>query len=81
MEILPVSYIDIRLENEEPATFIEILKKCIKEAIKPGFKKMFVDDEKELLAKLARGLNMKVDEQTFITLAGDTHTKNEWNDE
>ena len=81
MEITPTQYINIRLDNAEPATFIGILKKCIKEAIKPGFKRMFADDEKELLAKLAKGLNLEIDEQTFITLAGDTHTKKEWNDE
>jgi len=80
MKVPPIRFIDFKLHDDEPAIFMEILKKCIREAIKPGFKKMFDDDERALLAQLAKELNLKVDEQTFITLAGDTHTKMEYNE-
>ena len=79
MEITPVQFVDIRLINEsgnnEPAHFKGIIESCIKEAIKPGFKNMFTPDEKKLLADIAKGIGLEVDEQLFVILAADTHTQ------
>ena len=78
MEIMPVQYIDIRLTNKpgnnEPDDFKSIITACIKEAIKPGFKNMFSDDEKRLLANIAKGMNIEIDDSTLVVLTGDTHT-------
>ena len=79
MEITPVRFINIKLEGDEAGHFIEIIKECIKQAVKPGFKNAFDEDEKFLLAKIARGLGMEVDEHTFIILSGDTHTEQKYN--
>ena len=63
MEILPSSYIDIRLEhtpgNNEPGLFNKIMTKCLKKATKAGFKNTFTDEERELIGKIARGLNIE----------------------
>jgi len=84
MEITATQYIDIRLTNNpgnnEPDDFRSIISACIKEAVKPGFKNMFSDNEKRLLANIGKGLNMKVDDALLITLAADTHTAVNFNE-
>jgi len=80
MEITPVRFINIKLENDEAGHFIAIIKECIRQAIKPGFKNVFDDDEKFLLAKLAKGLNIEVENETLIILSGDTHTEQKHNE-
>jgi len=69
MEILPVSYIDIRLDHtvsdNEPGTFGEVIKKCLKIANRPGLKNTFSDDERNLIVKIARGLNIEQGETLY----------------
>ena len=69
MEILPVSYIDIRLEhtagNNEPGVFGEIIKKCLYIATKKGLKNTFTDEQRELIAKIARGINIEQEETLY----------------
>jgi len=69
MEITPISYIDIRLNhtpgNNEPGIFGEIMKKCLRQATKPGLKNAFTSDERELIVRIARGLNIEQDETLY----------------
>ena len=69
MEITPVQFIDIRLQhtigNNEPGIFGEIIRKCLRQAHKPGLKNAFTDEERELIGKIARGLNIEQEETLY----------------
>jgi len=69
MEILPVSYLDIRLEHtpekNEPGMFGEVMRKCLTIASKPGIKNTFTDEERELIVEIARGINIELDSNLY----------------
>ena len=69
MEIIPRQYVDIRIENtteiNEVAIFGEITRKCYKMANKPGLKNAFTDPERELIARIARGLGIEQEETLY----------------
>lgn len=69
MEIIPVSYLDIRLQHtevkNEPGIFAEVIKKCLEIAGKPGLRNTFTDEERELIVRIARGINIELDRDLY----------------
>jgi len=84
MEVTPVQYWSLDLHNtpesNEPEIFKNIIARCIKEAIKPGFQNMFSGKERDFLLDLASKLGLEVKDADHVVLASDTHTKQEYNE-
>ncbi len=83
MEITPVSYIEIKLINNEDENevkqFYELVKHVYKESARPGLTNPFADD-RPIIKKLMEGLSIKVENERFGTTAGDTHTHQVFNE-
>lgn len=69
MEIIPVSYVDIRLhhttEINDVASFGEIIKKCFTIANKPGLVNTFTIEERALIVRIANELGIEREETLY----------------
>ena len=70
MEIIPVSYLDIRLhstiEENEVKQFMDFVKRAYMESARPGLKNMFEND-RPILKKLMEELKIQVEREDIKT--------------
>ena len=70
MEIIPVSYLDIRLhstmEENEVKQFMDFVKRAYQESARPGLKNMFEQD-RPILKKLMEELKIPVEREDIKT--------------
>ena len=70
MEIIPVSYLDIRLhstmEENEVKQFMDFVKRAYQESARPGLKNMFEQD-RPILKKLMEELKIQVEREDIKT--------------
>jgi hypothetical protein len=60
MEISSVSLLDIKIYDEDIQNFKDLVKKLLFEIKKPGFKKVFNDNQVTLILQIAESLGLEL---------------------
>jgi len=83
MEVTPVSYLEITLHNSEECNevqqFMDLMRRVYVESARPGLKNTFEKD-RPIIKKLVENLNILVEKEDVKVTAGDTHTRQEYNE-